>query len=89
MCAKNRDRFLYDGIAESFRTESMMKCTLTTINTQEATQRVIAAQLTRLTHKMIQLHLVTELYHLQLSLQAASPESFGYTVIPSYTSRFV
>jgi len=35
--------------------------TTTTINTQEATQRVMAAKLTRLTHKIvIQLHLVAE-----------------------------
>jgi len=26
----------------------------------------------------MQLHLVTELYHLQFSLQAVSPETFGY-----------
>jgi hypothetical protein len=38
----------------------------------------MAAKLIRLTHKIaIQLHL----YHLQFSLQAASPGSFGFTVI--------
>jgi len=38
----------------------------------------MAANLTRLTHKIaIQLHLVTELYHLQYSLQMASPETSG------------
>jgi hypothetical protein len=42
----------------------------------------MAAKLTRLTHKVaIQLHLVTELYHLQFSLQAAIPETFVYTVV--------
>jgi hypothetical protein len=44
----------------------------------------MAAKLTTLTHKIaIQLHLVAnkELYHLQLSLQAASPKMFGYTLI--------
>jgi hypothetical protein len=54
----------------------------TTINTRwEASQRVMASKLTRLTHKIA----ITiapsgrELYHSQFSLQAASPETFGYT----------
>jgi hypothetical protein len=53
---------VYEGISKSFRTESITKYTLTTINTcWEATQRVMAAKLTRLTHKMaIQLHIVAE-----------------------------
>jgi hypothetical protein len=44
---------------------------------------VVAAKLTRLRHQIaIQLHLVGgELYDLQFSLQAASPETFGYTLI--------
>jgi len=44
---------------------------------------VMAAKLTRLTHKIaIQLHLsCRELYHLQFSLQAASPETYGYTLV--------
>jgi hypothetical protein len=43
----------------------------------------MAAKLTRLTHKIaIQLHLVAEsCYHLQFSLQEASPENFGYTLL--------
>jgi len=42
----------------------------------------MAAKLTRLTHKItIQLHSGRELYHLQFSLQAASPETFGYTLV--------
>jgi hypothetical protein len=43
----------------------------------------MAAELTRLTHKTtIQLHLVArELYHLQFSLQAASPETFEYIIL--------
>jgi hypothetical protein len=43
----------------------------------------MAAQLTRLAHKIaIQLHLNgRELYHLQFSLQTASPGTFGYTRI--------
>jgi hypothetical protein len=50
----------YEGVSKSFRTESITKYTLTTINTRlEATQRVTAAKLTRLTHK-IQLHLMAE-----------------------------
>jgi hypothetical protein len=52
----------YEGVYKSFRTESITKYTLTTINTRrEATQSVMAAKLTILTHKIvIQLHLVAE-----------------------------
>jgi hypothetical protein len=42
----------------------------------------MAAKLTRLTHKIaIQLHIVRELYYLHFSRQAASPETFGYTLV--------
>jgi len=42
----------------------------------------MAAKLTRLAHKIaIKLHLVADLYHLQFSLQAASPETFGYDLV--------
>jgi hypothetical protein len=53
---------IYEGVSKSFRAESIIKHTLTTINTHwEATQRVVAAKLNRLTHKIaIQLHLVAE-----------------------------
>jgi hypothetical protein len=50
----------YEVVSKSFRTESITK--LTTTNTRwEATQRVMAAKLTRPTHKIaIQLHLMAE-----------------------------
>jgi hypothetical protein len=50
------------GVSISFRTESITRYTLTKINTRwEATQRIMAAKLTRLTHKIaIQLQLVAE-----------------------------
>jgi hypothetical protein len=53
---------LYEGVSKSFRTESITKYTLTTINTRsEATQRAMAAKLTRMIHKIaIQLYLVAE-----------------------------
>jgi hypothetical protein len=53
---------IYEGVSKSFRTESITKYTLTTISSRwEATQRVMAAILVRLTHKMaMQLHLVAE-----------------------------
>jgi hypothetical protein len=53
---------VHEVISKSFRTESIMKYMLTTINTRwEATQRVMAAKFTRLTHKIaIQLHLVAK-----------------------------
>jgi hypothetical protein len=52
----------YIHVSKSFRTESITKNTLTTINTRwEATQKVMAAKLTRMTHKIaIQLQLVAE-----------------------------
>jgi hypothetical protein len=55
---------MYEGVSKSFRTESITKYTFTTINTRsEAIQSVMAAKLTRLTHKIaIQLHLVPESY---------------------------
>jgi hypothetical protein len=56
----------------------------TTTNTHwEATQRVMAAKLSILTHKIpIQpAPSGRDLYHLQFSLQAASPETFGYTLV--------
>jgi hypothetical protein len=47
----------------------------------------MAAKFTRLTHKIaIQLHLVAwELYHLQFSLQAATPETIVYTLVSPKT----
>jgi hypothetical protein len=53
---------VYEGVSKRFRTESITKYMLTTINTRwEATQRVLVAKLTRLTHKIaIQLHLVAQ-----------------------------
>jgi hypothetical protein len=55
---------------------------LTTVNTRgEATQTVMAAKLTRQTYKLaIQLHIVTGSC-MQFSLQAASPKTFGYTIV--------
>jgi hypothetical protein len=56
------DHTIYEDVSKSFRTESIKKYTLTTTNTRsEATQRVMAAKLTKLTHKIsMQLHLVSE-----------------------------
>jgi hypothetical protein len=55
-------RKCYEGVSKSFRTESATKYTLTLgITHWEATQKVMAAKLTRLTHKIaIQLHLVAK-----------------------------
>jgi hypothetical protein len=52
----------YGDVSRSFRTDSTTKYTLTTINARwEATQRVMAANVTRLAHKIAtQLHLVAE-----------------------------
>jgi hypothetical protein len=57
-----RTRFSYESMSKSSRTESVKKYTLAFgTSRQEATQRVMAAKLIRLTHKIaIQLHLVAE-----------------------------
>jgi hypothetical protein len=49
----------------------------------------MAAKLDRMTHKIaIQLNLVAEsLYHLQFSLQMASPETFGYILVGTTAHR--
>jgi hypothetical protein len=75
---------LYEGVSKRFRTESITKYRLTTINTRrEATLRVMAAKLTELTHKNSDTIAPNgkELYHLQFSLQAASPETSGYNLV--------
>jgi hypothetical protein len=56
---KESVQLVYEGVSKSFRTDSITK---STTNTRwEATQRVMTAKLTRLTHRIaIQLHLVAE-----------------------------
>jgi hypothetical protein len=77
---------IYDGVSKSFGTESITKYTFTTINTHwEATQRVMAAKLIRLTHKIaLKLYLVAESCTMCGSVQTASPETFGYTFLHAY-----
>jgi hypothetical protein len=62
LCAPLIQWHLYEGVSKSFRIESITKYTLITINARwEATQRVMAAKVSRLTHKIaIELHLVAE-----------------------------
>jgi hypothetical protein len=57
------NQIVYENVSKSFRTDSITKYTLTFgITCWEATQRVMAAKLTRLTHKIaIQLHLMAEI----------------------------
>jgi hypothetical protein len=86
LTAQHKNKTLCQGVFKSSRTESITIYTLTFgITRSEVTQRVMAAKVTRLTRKIeIQLHLVAEsLYHLQFSVQAASPETFGYTLVTS------
>jgi len=73
----------YEDVSKRFRTESITKYMLTTIKIVETTKRVMAAKLTTMSHKTAtQPHLVTrELYHLQFSVRAAGPETFGYTLV--------
>jgi hypothetical protein len=74
---------IYEGVSKSFRTESITKYTLTKINTRwEATQSVNAAKLTTDSQNSdTTAPSGRELYHLQFSLQAASPETSGYTLV--------
>jgi hypothetical protein len=61
--ATKYDEFqMHEDVSKTFRTESIRKPTFTFgITRSEATQRVTAAKLTSLTHKIaIQLHLVVE-----------------------------
>jgi hypothetical protein len=52
---------IYEGVSKSFQTELITKYKLAFgITHWKATHRVMTAKLTRLTHKMIQLHLVAE-----------------------------
>jgi hypothetical protein len=76
----------YEGVSKRFRTESITKYTLTIINTRwEATQRVMMAKLTRLTHKIaIQLHLVAESYTICSSRSRLPVRNL--LEAPSYTS---
>jgi hypothetical protein len=49
----------------------------------------MAAKLTRLTQNSdTTARSGRELYHLQFSLQGASPETFGYTLLSSYMELF-
>jgi hypothetical protein len=77
------------GVSKSFRTESITKYMLTTINTHpEATQRVMAAKLTRLTHKIAtQLHLVAEICTICRSRSRWPVRKLLNT--PSYTCRIL
>jgi hypothetical protein len=56
---RNPLNMVYQGVSKSFRTESITKYTID--SRWEATQSVMVAKLTRLTHKIaIQIHLVAE-----------------------------
>jgi hypothetical protein len=78
----------YEGISKRFRTESITKYTLTFgITSWEATQRVMAAKLTRLTHIIaIQLNLVAERCTICISLSRWPVRKLLDT--PSYVSVF-
>jgi hypothetical protein len=72
----------YESVSKSFRSESIKKYTLTTINIRwEATQRVMAAKLPRLTHKITtKLHLVGE--SLSLAVLAPGGQSGNFWIHP-------
>jgi hypothetical protein len=78
----------YEGVSKSFWTESITKHMLTFgIAHWEAIQRVMAAKLARLTHKIaVHLHLVAESCTICSSRQAASPDTFGYTLVPEMST---
>jgi len=79
------------GVSKGFRTESITKYTLTTI---KATQRVMAAKLTRLTHKITtQLHLTAEICTICSSRARWSVrkllDTFGKRVFETVANRFL
>jgi hypothetical protein len=78
---------VYMGVTKRFRTESITKWT-TKINTHwEATQRVMATKLTRLTHKIvIQLQLVAENCTICSSLSRRQVRKILHT--PSYSTLY-
>jgi hypothetical protein len=57
-----KQKTIYEGVSKSFRTESITNYTLTTVSTHwGATQRIMAAKLTTVAHKIaIQLHPVAQ-----------------------------
>jgi hypothetical protein len=71
---------MYEGVSKNSRNESTTNYMLTTIITP------MAAKLTRLTHKNSDTTACSgrELYHMQFSLQVASPELFGNTLIKQH-----
>jgi hypothetical protein len=77
----------YEGVSKSFRIESITKYMLTFgITHWEATQRVMAAKLTRLPHKIaIQLHLMAESYTISSSRSRRPVRKLLDT--PSYTHK--
>jgi hypothetical protein len=82
---------MYEGVSKSFRTESITKYMLTTINIRwEAIQRVMAGKLARLTHKIaIQLHLMAESCTIYSS-RSRRPvrkllNTLSYAYIPDYS----
>jgi len=74
----------YGGVSKSFRIESITKYTITTINTRwEATQRGYVGKIhqTDSQNSNTTTYSGRQLYHLQFSLQSASPETFRYTLL--------
>jgi hypothetical protein len=79
--------YRYEGVSKSFRTESITKYTLATI--EHSLRRNIKGYGGKTYYTDSQTSDTTassgrQLYHLQFSLQAASPETFGYTVVLQY-----
>jgi hypothetical protein len=74
----------YEGVTKSIRSESIKKQT-TTINTVEKQYKELCRQNSQSSDTTASSG--REVYHLQFSLQAANPETFGYTVISIYLIR--
>jgi len=77
---------LLRGYIQKFPDWVIKKYTLSfRISRWKTTQRVMAAKFTRQTDWLTkQRYSDRELYHLQFSLQAASPETFGYALVDGY-----
>jgi hypothetical protein len=74
----------YEGVSESYRVETITKYTLATINNHWETNTKCYGDKTHQTDSQNSDKTAPsgrELYHLQFSIQEASPETSGYTLV--------
>jgi hypothetical protein len=78
----------YEDVSKSFRTEWLTKYTPTTTNTRwEATQRVMAAKLARLTHKIAIYSCIWSQRAVLFAVLAPGGQSGSFWIHPRIRSR--